>query len=170
METYRADINAGDNQSWSPLHTAAKNSRLEVFQYLVDKGASLYATTANGSTPLHYLVRFAGSPPRSPRQSARGGEKENIETKLLEVVQKVIDMGADINSANRSGDTPLHLAAYVCSSLDFRLTRSFVCLFVFFFFSQRPYFQLIKLLLENKANISSRNLYICYLSPQLGSL
>lgn len=39
--------------------------------------------------------------------------QESVETRLLDVVQKVIDMGADVNATNRAGDMPLHLAAYV---------------------------------------------------------
>jgi hypothetical protein len=64
VEVYRADINKPDKQSWSPLHTAAHHSQIDVFEYLVDRGASLYTTTANGSSPLHYLVRFTRSSPR----------------------------------------------------------------------------------------------------------
>lgn len=130
VEVYRADINKPDKQSWSPLHTAAHHSQIDVFEYLVDRGASLYTTTANGSSPLHYLVRFTRS---SPRGRATQAEAQDVEDRLLEVVQKTIDLGADINATNRGGDTPLHLAA------------------------ARPYFRLIKLLLENKANVSLRN-------------
>jgi hypothetical protein len=64
VEVYRADINKPDKQSWSPLHTAAHHSQLDAFEYLIDHGASLYTTTANGSSPLHYLVRFTGSSPQ----------------------------------------------------------------------------------------------------------
>jgi ankyrin repeat protein len=62
--------------------------------------------------------------------SAHSAEAQDVEDRLLEVVQKTIDLGADINATNRGGDTPLHLAAYValrtvCSSL-LTLTRSLV--------------------------------------------
>ncbi len=86
--------------------------------------------------------------------SAHSAEAQDVEDRLLEVVQKTIDLGADINATNRGGDTPLHLAAYVALHTVFffadadSLVRSH---------SARPYFRLIKLLLENKANVSMRN-------------
>jgi hypothetical protein len=73
VEVYRADINKPDKQSWSPLHTAAHHSQIDVFEYLVDRGASLYTTTANGSSPLHYLVRFSRSSPRG--RATQGNSK-----------------------------------------------------------------------------------------------
>jgi hypothetical protein len=73
VEVYRADINKPDKQSWSPLHTAAHHSQIDVFEYLVDRGASLYTTTANGSSPLHYLVRFSRSSPRG--RATQGNDK-----------------------------------------------------------------------------------------------
>jgi ankyrin repeat protein len=38
------------------------------------------------------------------------------------VVQKTIELGADINATNRGGDSPLHLAAYAFESFPLSLS------------------------------------------------
>jgi ankyrin repeat protein len=73
------------------------------------------------------------------------------------VVQKTIELGADINATNRGGDSPLHLAAYAFESFPLSLLREQANRHTPRLRSARPYFRLIKLLLENKASVNLRN-------------
>lgn len=48
-----ANVNAGDNKSWTPLHWAVyKNSR-KTAELLISKGADVNAKAEYGITPLH---------------------------------------------------------------------------------------------------------------------
>ena len=46
------DINALDNDNWSPLHFAAQANCPEVINLLIEKGANIEAKEINGNTPL----------------------------------------------------------------------------------------------------------------------
>ena len=90
-----ADVDLKTPTGWTALHEAAKNSTLEIVDILLHKGANTNAETADGVSPLHYLVsrKFADS--------------------ILhkEVLNSMLEMGADINNAkNANVETPLHYA------------------------------------------------------------
>ena len=48
-----ADINAKDEMGKTVLHAACREERLEVIQFLVEKGAALNTMDKHGRTPLH---------------------------------------------------------------------------------------------------------------------
>jgi len=48
----RADINAKDENDWTPLHFAAQNIHLSVVEYLVNHKAEINAKDNKGITPL----------------------------------------------------------------------------------------------------------------------
>ena len=73
-----------------PIHDTARYGDLAGVQAELDKGVGVNATNDwDGSTPLH--------------GAAEGGHKE--------VVELLIDNGADVSANNHRGDTPLHNAA-----------------------------------------------------------
>jgi ankyrin repeat protein len=86
-----ADINAKDNSSQTPLHTAAGYGRKSVVEFLLSKGADVNAKCRGDITPLHE----AASTPYS-----------NTET-----VEALLAKGADVNARTIDGNTPLHQAA-----------------------------------------------------------
>ena len=47
-----ADVNAEDEDGWTPLHGAAGKGHKEIAELLIDKGADVDAKTAKGVTPL----------------------------------------------------------------------------------------------------------------------
>lgn len=49
-----ADVNATDNQGWSPLHCACDSARLDVVQFLVSRGANLSITDKWNKSPLQH--------------------------------------------------------------------------------------------------------------------
>jgi len=47
-----ADVNAEDDDGWTPLHFAAENNSNEMLKYLISVGADVWAEGNNGETPL----------------------------------------------------------------------------------------------------------------------
>jgi hypothetical protein len=85
-----ADPNAGS--AVSPFAIAAMQGHIEVAEMLLDSGADLKRTDANGVTPLFSVM--SACPPAS-------------------LVQKMIDRGADVNAKGPAGVTILAMAAAV---------------------------------------------------------
>ena len=94
-----ADVNAGDDDGWTPLHEAALNGHKGIAELLIEKGANLNAKDRGrvpaedtGKTPLHL--------------AAKKGHNE--------VAELLIAEGADVNAKSESGiskgETPLDTA------------------------------------------------------------
>ena len=83
-----ADVNAKDDNGWTPLHWAAGIGHKEVSEYLITMGADVNAKTSLGSTPLH--------------GAAMGGHKE--------IAERLIAKGTDVNAQSEKGRTPLDWA------------------------------------------------------------
>ena len=84
------DVNAKDEDGWTPLHSAAFEGHKEVVALLIAEGADVNAMDG-GFTPLHY--------------AAWNGHKE--------VAELLIENGAEVNAKVAIwGRTPLHLAAF----------------------------------------------------------
>lgn len=111
-----ADINVRDKNGATPLHYVKHE---ELAQLYVSKGADVNAITNNGHTPLDYALDMSyhkkaafllkrggveGDPYRAIMMEA--AEKGNIEK-----IKEAIVNGANPNTANVMGETPLHRAA-----------------------------------------------------------
>lgn len=48
----RADVNAGDQFCWTPLHHACHAGQLDIVKLLVGAGAAVNTPTFSGATPL----------------------------------------------------------------------------------------------------------------------
>ena len=94
-----ADVNAKDDNGWTPLHWAATSFDKEVSEYLITMGADVNAAeTVSGMTPLHF--------------AAAGDQKE--------IVELLLASGADVNAKDEprtikngkrvQGSTPLDTA------------------------------------------------------------
>jgi ankyrin repeat protein len=79
-----ADVNARDEDDWTPLYSAALNGRLDFVQLLLDHGAAINPLTDIDQTPLY-------------EASARGH---------VDVVRLLLERGADPNISDRDGLTP----------------------------------------------------------------
>jgi len=85
-----ADVNARDNEDWTPLYLAAWEGRLDFAQMLLEHGAAVNArTTDDGETPLH-------------RASGSGH---------IDVVRLLLEHGADPNISDSHGRTPSDAAS-----------------------------------------------------------
>ena len=49
---YGANIDAGDRESWTPLHASAACGNAPMVEYLVEHGASVVAINADGDLPV----------------------------------------------------------------------------------------------------------------------
>lgn len=59
LNNHNTDIlHAKDENSWQPIHEAARGGHLETLKYLVDMGADISAKTNNGGTPLWWARRL----------------------------------------------------------------------------------------------------------------
>jgi hypothetical protein len=85
-------VNRPDDKGFTPFLTACLKRDLESCVVLLRKGAVANLATADGSYPLHYLVRLP------------------FTTALEDVLELLFKYGADVEATNMNGETPLHLA------------------------------------------------------------
>jgi len=84
-----ANVNARDNDDWTPLYLAASYGRLEFTRMLLEHGAAINAPANTGQTPLH--------------RASKNGH--------VEVVLLLLEYGADPNACDNGGRTPSDLAS-----------------------------------------------------------
>jgi ankyrin repeat protein len=87
----------------TPFMLAALTADVELLKTLAQLGADPTLTNADNSTPL---MAAAGLATRSP------GEDAGTENEVLEAVQVLLDLGADVNAVDNNGETAMHAAAY----------------------------------------------------------
>ncbi len=79
-------FNAVSNDSWVDVERALKN------------GADPATQTVRGETPLHWAMALDSNPVENPK------------CYIVRIVTLLLEAGADINAANKLGQTPLHKA------------------------------------------------------------
>jgi ankyrin repeat protein len=114
-----ADPKAAAYNRYTPLHLAAWSGNAQIVQRLIDKGADIKAKDYDSRPPLNYastkkvvevLVKAgaeanAAYPPNPPLlDAAMHG--------FPEVVEALLDHGADIQATDYTHYSPLHLAAW----------------------------------------------------------
>jgi ankyrin repeat protein len=90
-------VNARDQNGLTPLMYAARHGDVARARALVDAGAAVNEQSNDGFTPLMYAARA------SCRTGSRGPE----------LVDLLLEAGADVNMVRRGGSTVLHKAAQV---------------------------------------------------------
>ena len=117
-----ADIEAKDDDGWTPLHFAAAfNKNPAVIQALLDAGADIEAKSDRSVTPLHLAANTSAIPAVIQVLLDAGADTEAKDdggwTPLLGaafnedpvVIQVLLDAGADTEAKNDDGSTPLHI-------------------------------------------------------------
>jgi uncharacterized protein len=87
----------------TPFMLASLTADAELIRTLAALGADTTLTNADHSTPL---MAAAGLATRSP------GEDAGTEPEVIEALQALLDLGADINAVDNNGETAMHAAAY----------------------------------------------------------
>ncbi|QQP53153.1 Palmitoyltransferase, partial [Caligus rogercresseyi] len=118
----------GDNVTL--LHWAAINGRLEIVEYLLEKGAELDAIGGDlRSTPLHWAARQGNMAmvvrlvQRGARTDIRDGEGAmalhlGAQLGYMAIVAYLILHGDPVDSKDVHGMTPLMWGAYRCKGVD----------------------------------------------------
>ena len=88
------DIDEKDEKGFTQLHIAAGDGDLDKAKELLGKGANINAKALNGNTPLHSALLTCPL------------DKRN------EMVELLIDAGADVNAENNHGFRPLDSAKH----------------------------------------------------------
>ena len=94
------------------LHIAAELGQPDMVQLLLSRGANIDARDADGATPLLAACNCLIAPPvRQWVPQKNGGAKEVvIERRNEQIVMLLLEKGASVTVANKSGLTPLHCA------------------------------------------------------------
>ena len=92
----------------SPLHMAVKNRHIEVIAGLAKGDTGANVRDENGDTPLHWAADMAAN----ARYSVDGylSALENNRD-ICEIIDALVECGANVNARNNNGESPLHKAA-----------------------------------------------------------
>ncbi len=137
-----AEVNAPDRNGVTPLMLAVHERGFpEIVKFLIEKGAQVDARSNNGSTPLHraaqasisnrYLFRLFCLPSIHPDNDR---DIEEVRQRPLEMIQLLLENGAQVDARDEDGNTPLIVAAKG---------------------TDRP--EIIQLLIEKGAKVNARN-------------
>ncbi|MFZ4779476.1 MAG: ankyrin repeat domain-containing protein [Terrimicrobiaceae bacterium] len=91
-------VNVRNKAGMGPLHFACFNKNKPLVKKLLDKSANREADDSEGRTPLNCVLLSVI-------------EKPCKEESMIEIIQTLIDAGADVNSRAKNGWTAMHRAA-----------------------------------------------------------
>ena len=89
-----ANPTKGSPTEGDPIHIATRRLNIEIVKGILRLGVSPNKADPEGNTPLHYAVALLS---------------ENL-PRAAEVIQCLIDYGADVNAKNKDGWSPIHIA------------------------------------------------------------
>ena len=98
------DVNAVDEFGFTPLHLVINNvpwsKGKSIAKFLIENGADVNATGQNGVSPLQMALNHG----------AISQLMASLDSDNLEVIQMLIDAGANVNHKDKFDNTPLHVA------------------------------------------------------------
>ena len=127
--SHGVDVNATNKKNENALILACKNKKEDVINVLLDAGADPNIADADGDTYLHYAARGYWSTEVLQAILSQGVDvnatnKKNVTALMIacekgekDVINVLLNAGADTNIADGDGDTCLHFAAQTdCST------------------------------------------------------
>ena len=104
-----ADVNAPDKDGNTPLHHAATCNSPEAVRILLDHGAKVDAVDPGGNTPLLWVATFGCHRALDP--DTHSDFTPNEPDRVIQVMQILLDHGANINARNKNGWSVLKTAS-----------------------------------------------------------
>ena len=96
-----ADVNIQNDELWAPLHSAAHGKRLEVLKMLIENKADIHMRTSLGEFPLHLATTHV-----------QFHEYRDREHDHIDIMQVLLERGADPNARDNDNATPLHQSSW----------------------------------------------------------
>jgi len=110
-----ADVDAQDVNGWTPLHSTAYEGHRGIVELLIVKDADVNAKDVNGRTPLDLGIFTSEIADLLRKHGGRTAEELALRIAAfrgdLAGVQAQLDAGADVNTKDGDGWTPLHYSA-----------------------------------------------------------
>jgi ankyrin repeat protein len=97
----------------TPFWLAAHLANVPMMQLLVEHGADPLLASDDGSTPLMMAVGLDNYEGWERHGIVWRGERSVLLQRYLEAAKYALTLGADVNAANKNGETALHAAALV---------------------------------------------------------
>src|SRR5690606_3608563 len=95
----------------TPLALAARFLETEMVRELAQGGADTTIGLADGATPLMLAVGHLFVPNADRRGlSINDGGRIEPESRVLDTVTALLELGADVNATRKGGETALHIA------------------------------------------------------------
>jgi ankyrin repeat protein len=120
-----ANANAEDEDGLTPLHLAARAKSPEIVEMLLERHADIHAQNLKGEVALHFAACDSDHPFE------------------INVLQLLLDHGANVNARDDEGSTPLHHSSFRDADSIFECADGTV--------------EVTRLLLEHGANIDAEN-------------
>jgi len=116
------DVSIRNIRGQTPLYIAVQENRIRLIPLLLAAGSEIFAADNSGVTPFNLAMRQGGPvlnaliTTETVRQTDGVGstmlhiaiQDGRIDTRIL---GNILDQNANVNTRNRDGDTPLHIAA-----------------------------------------------------------
>jgi ankyrin repeat protein len=112
-------VNKTDEYGFTPLHGVVGEHYFDMARLLIGKGANVNARNDSGTTPLHLAAYpemaeiLVTSGAVIEARDSRGYTPLHAATEhpeLIDVMEELLRLGADVNAKSRSGLTPLGIA------------------------------------------------------------